>query len=107
MLAILADGEEHTVGELAKPFDVSLAASSKHVVVLERARLVRRRVVGRTHACRINAQPLELASNWTGRFRAVWENNFSKLDQVLGNAAEQKPRRPRRTKKSTSRKRQT
>jgi len=83
MLAMLADGRERTVGELARPFAVSLAASSKHLVVLEQARLVQRRVLGRTHACRIAAEPLKHVSDWTEAFRPVWERNFSNLDALL------------------------
>ncbi len=82
MLALLAKGER-TVGELAAPFDVSLAASSKHVQVLERARLVRRRVVGRTHTCRLDPKPLKQALEWTESFRALWEPNFQRLDALL------------------------
>lgn len=82
MLALLADGER-TVGELAAPFDVSLAASSKHVKVLEEADLVRRRVVGRTHTCRLNPAPLEWIADWTDAYRARWEATFRKLDAVL------------------------
>ncbi len=83
MLAMLADGQEYTVGELAAPFDVSLAASSKHLVVLEKARLVRRKKRGRTHACRLNAKPLKLVMDWTEGFSATWKRNFAQLDGVL------------------------
>lgn len=82
MLALLVEGER-SVGELAAPFDVSLAASSKHLKVLERAGLVRRRVVGRTHACSLNPGPLAEASDWTDACRAAWEANFARLDDVL------------------------
>jgi DNA-binding transcriptional ArsR family regulator len=83
MLAMLSDGEERTVGEIAAPFDVSLAASSKHLMVLEKARLIRRRVLGRTHVCRIEAAPLQQITDWTEGFRACWERNFARLDSVL------------------------
>lgn len=83
MLAMLANGEEYTVGELAAPFNVSLAASSKHLIVLEKAKLVRRRVDGCTHACRLNAKPLKKVVDWTEEFRGCWERNFDKLDAVL------------------------
>ena len=56
--------EEHTVGELAAPLSMSLAAASKHVKVLERAGLVRRTVVGRTHRCRLDPGPLASAVAW-------------------------------------------
>src|SRR5690606_5002282 len=83
MLAMLADGDR-TVGELAAPFAVSLAASSKHLKVLEQAQLIRRRVVGRTHSCHLDARPLEQVVDWTEGFRACWEANFQRLDGVLG-----------------------
>src|SRR6185503_21366828 len=53
MLRALADGER-TVGQLAQPFAISLAAASKHIRALEQAGLIRREVRGRTHMCRID-----------------------------------------------------
>jgi DNA-binding transcriptional ArsR family regulator len=82
MLRQLADGE-HNLSELAKPLRMSFPAASKHVRVLERARLVRRRVVGRTHLCRIEGKPLEQASDWLEEYRRVWEANFQRLDDLL------------------------
>jgi DNA-binding transcriptional ArsR family regulator len=82
MLRHLADGE-HNLSELAKPLRMSFPAASKHVRVLERARLVRRRVVGRTHLCRIEGKPLEQASDWLEEYRRVWEANFQRLDELL------------------------
>jgi DNA-binding transcriptional ArsR family regulator len=82
MLRHLADGE-HNLSELAKPLRMSFPAASKHVRVLERARLVRRRVVGRTHLCRIEGKPLELASDWLEEYRRTWEENFQRLDDLL------------------------
>jgi DNA-binding transcriptional ArsR family regulator len=99
MLQVLADGEEHTVGELAAPFDVSLAASSKHLIVLEKANLVRRRVVGRETACRLASEPLKLISDWTDAFRETWETNFAQLDAVLDEMKKPSPRRtPRKNR---------
>jgi DNA-binding transcriptional ArsR family regulator len=82
MLRRLADGERN-LSELAKPLRMSFPAASKHVRVLERARLVRRRVVGRTHLCRIEGKPLEQASDWLEEYRRVWEENFQRLDDLL------------------------
>ena len=82
MVALLAEGER-TVGELAAPFRVSLAASSKHLRVLERAGLVRRRVVGRTHSCSLEAKPLKAVADWTAKYRAFWEESFQRLDVLL------------------------
>ena len=57
MLSELADGER-TVGQLAEPFAISLAAASKHIKALESAGLIRREVRGRTHLCRLDPGPL-------------------------------------------------
>src|SRR6187549_2368200 len=54
MLATLADGER-SVGQLAEPFSISLAAASKHIKALEHAGLIRREVRGRVHVCRLEA----------------------------------------------------
>jgi DNA-binding transcriptional ArsR family regulator len=82
MLRRLADGERNLT-ELAEPLAMSFPAASKHVRVLERARLVRRRVVGRTHLCRLEPQPLADASGWLEEWRRNWEANFERLDAVL------------------------
>lgn len=82
MLRRLAE-REWTLGELAAPFKMSLPAASKHVRVLERARLVRRRIVGRKHICRIEGDPLAQASTWLESYRKVWEANFERLDALL------------------------
>ena len=75
MLALLAEGER-SVGELAAPFEVSLAASSKHLRVLERAGLVQRRVHGRKHTCRLDPAPLVRVARCTEGLRAAFEANF-------------------------------
>jgi DNA-binding transcriptional ArsR family regulator len=82
MLRRLANGERNLT-ELAAPLRMSFPAASKHVRVLERARLVRRRVVGRTHICRIEGQPLAQANGWLETYREVWESNFERLDALL------------------------
>lgn len=62
---------------------MSFPAASKHVRVLERAKLVRRRVVGRTHICRAQDKPLADANQWLGEYRRNWERNFLRLDALL------------------------
>ena len=74
---------ELNLTELAGPLKMSFPAASKHVRVLERARLVRRRVVGRTHRCRIAPRPLARANEWLEQYRRVWEGNFQRLDALL------------------------
>jgi DNA-binding transcriptional ArsR family regulator len=82
ILRRLADGE-HNLTELAAPLRMSFPAASKHVRVLERASLVRRRVVGRAHLCRVEGKPLEEAERWLEEYRRIWEQNFLRLDALL------------------------
>jgi DNA-binding transcriptional ArsR family regulator len=82
MLRRLADGERN-LSELAAPLRMSFPAASKHVRVLERARLVRRRVVGRTHVCRIEGKPLAQATDWLENYRRIWDETFQRLDDLL------------------------
>ena len=95
MLELLTGGER-TVGELAAPFDVSLAASSKHLRVLERAGLMSRRVEGRTHTCRLEAAPLAEVAEWTDGYRRFWEERFGRLDAVLAEMKSERKGRKRR-----------
>jgi DNA-binding transcriptional ArsR family regulator len=88
MLEQLSHGERNLT-ELAAPLRMSFPAASKHVRVLERARLVRRRVVGRTHFCRIEGKPLAQANQWLEEYRRVWEENFDRLDALLEEMKEQ------------------
>lgn len=82
MLRSLAGGER-TVGELAAPFAMSLAGASKHVRVLERAGLVRRRVAGRTHYCRLEAQRLREADQWLRGYERFWADRLDALEAAL------------------------
>ena len=96
ILRRLTDREQN-LSELTAPLKMSFPAASKHVRVLERARLVRRRVRGRQHLCRLHAAPLKNAAEWTEGFRVHWERNFLRLDALLDQmkAAEDDPRPPR------------
>jgi len=82
MLGALAGGER-TVGELAKPFAMSLAAASKHIRVLENAGLIRREVRGRTHLCRLNPGPLASAHEWLSYYERFWSNSLDELERLL------------------------
>ncbi|MBX7106534.1 MAG: metalloregulator ArsR/SmtB family transcription factor [Gemmataceae bacterium] len=82
MLGRLAGGELNLT-ELARPLRMSFPAASKHVRVLERARLVRRRVVGRSHHCRLEGKPLGDANAWLENYRKHWEASFDRLDALL------------------------
>lgn len=82
MLRRLA-GHELTVGELAEPFDMSLAAASKHIQVLEHAGLVQRTVMGRKHLCRLNPGPLASAVDWLRFYERFWTDRLDALDALL------------------------
>lgn len=82
MLQLLADGER-TVGQLAEPFQMSLAAASKHIKALESAGLIRRHVAGRTHVCHLNADPLAAANDWLAHYERFWQVRLDKLEDLL------------------------
>jgi DNA-binding transcriptional ArsR family regulator len=82
MLGALAAGE-HTVGDLASPFDISLAAVSKHLKVLEGAGLVERRVEGRTTICRLRPEPLADVREWVAFVERFWSTRLDRLDELL------------------------
>lgn len=82
ILRELATGER-TVGQLAEPFDISLAATSKHIKVLENAGLIRREVHWRTHVCRLEPGPLASAHQWLSFYERFWTDRLNLLDQLL------------------------
>jgi DNA-binding transcriptional ArsR family regulator len=75
--------QERTVTELAAPFEMSLAAASKHVKVLERAGLVRRTVRGRTHVCRLAPEALADAHEWLSFYSRFWNERLDALEREL------------------------
>ncbi len=82
ILQRLSRGEAR-VTELAKPFDMSLNAVSKHIMILERAGLVQRRRKGREHFLSVNAQPLDDAARWITDLRVMWEVKLGRLDDYI------------------------
>ena len=82
ILARLASGET-TVMDLARPFEMSQPAISKHLKVLERAGLVSRRREAQTRPCRLEGAPLAEASSWLESYREFWEKSYLNLDAVL------------------------
>lgn len=82
ILQRLSRGEAR-VTELAQPFAMSLNAVSKHIRVLERAGLVRRRRAGREHLLAIDARPLDQAAAWMNAERAQWETRLDALEALL------------------------
>jgi DNA-binding transcriptional ArsR family regulator len=84
MLERLGEGEA-TVGELARPFDMSLPAVTKHLKVLERARLISRGKKAQWRPCRLQEAPFNTASNWIEEQRKVWECRLARLEVYLHN----------------------
>jgi DNA-binding transcriptional ArsR family regulator len=82
ILQRLAAGEAR-VTEVAAPFDISLNSVSKHIRILERAGLVRRRVAGRDHFLSLDPAPLDAASAWMQRERAAWTARLDRLEAAL------------------------
>lgn len=93
-----------TIGELAAPFDISLAGASKHIQVLERAGLVQREVQGRVHTCRLDARPLHAGAEWIRHYERFWNQKLDVLEALLkaGDAA-QSAAKPTRTPRATTR----
>jgi DNA-binding transcriptional ArsR family regulator len=82
LLGLLAAGER-TVGGLASPFSMSLAAVSKHLKVLEGAGLVERRTEGRTTVCRLRAEPLSEVREWVRFYERFWTERLDQLEHLL------------------------
>jgi DNA-binding transcriptional ArsR family regulator len=82
ILAHLARGDRR-VTDLARPHAMSLPAVSKHLRVLEKAGLLRRRRYGRVHEMQLNAQPLKKAAQWVEEYRKFWEGSLDRLAEYL------------------------
>jgi DNA-binding transcriptional ArsR family regulator len=85
ILGRLAQGET-SIKELAAPFALSLPAITKHLSVLEQAGLMARRKQGRTHYCRLEAQPLGEAAAWLAFYQKFWDAQLQSLDDYLTQA---------------------
>jgi DNA-binding transcriptional ArsR family regulator len=103
MLRELSSGER-TVSELAQPFDMSLAAASKHIKALEAAGLIQREIRGRTHVCRLEPGPLASAHEWLRYYENFWNERLDVLEQLLRAQDERTPSKPPRTTKRGKRK---
>jgi DNA-binding transcriptional ArsR family regulator len=95
MLHDLASGER-TVGQLAEPFTISLAAASKHIKVLESAGLIRREVRGRTHLCRLDPGPLASAHQWLSFYERFWTGRLDVLERLLREEDERQSSTPKK-----------
>jgi DNA-binding transcriptional ArsR family regulator len=89
------------VTDLAAPFSISLNSVSKHIRLLERARLVQRRVHGREHILSFNAQPLDGAAAWIEHQRALWTRRLHALDALLKEEDREPRARPSKGKRGT------
>jgi len=92
ILARLAAGDR-TVNELAAPYDMSLAAVSKHLKVLETAGLISRSREAQYRPCHLEAKPMKAATEWLEDFRRFWDVNLDSLDAYLKIVQKKKPRR--------------
>ena len=82
ILARLALGET-SVNELARPFEISLPAVSRHLKVLERAGLISRGRDAQWRPCKLNPGQLKTAADWLEEYRRYWEESFDRLDEYL------------------------
>ena len=82
ILKRLAAGDAR-VTEVAAPFGISLNSVSKHIRILERAGLVRRRVAGRDHFLSLDPEPLDAAAAWMQRERSAWTHRLDRLEAAL------------------------
>ena len=82
ILEHLAQGDR-CVTDLARPYSMSLPAVSKHLRVLEKAGLVRRKRDGRVHRLKLEAKPMQQAQAWIEEYRKFWEESFDRLDEYL------------------------
>jgi DNA-binding transcriptional ArsR family regulator len=83
MLRRLMDVRELTVGELAKNYHLTFAAISKHLKVLEKARLINKRKAGRTQVVSLNPVTLKSVEEYIRQYEALWAERFDTLDDVL------------------------
>ena len=82
ILGRLADAEL-TVSELAEPYDMSLPAITKHLKVLEKAKLISRGKSAQWRPCRLETKGLKKADDWISTYRRYWEESFDRLDDYL------------------------
>jgi len=94
ILARLARGNA-TVLELARPFDLSLPAVSKHLKVLERAGLVTRGREAQWRPCQLRARPLREAADWIEAYRELWEQRFDRMAEYLEELQRRRKEEPR------------
>ena len=104
ILARLALGET-SVTELAKPFEMSMPAVSKHLKVLERAGLIARGREAQWRPCRLDAGPLKEAASWIEEYRRFWAPHLDALERYLDRMAPSAPakKKTKRTRRGSDR----
>jgi DNA-binding transcriptional ArsR family regulator len=95
ILARLSTGEAN-VTQLAKPFDMSQPAISKHLKVLERAGLIERGRDAQFRPCRLQPEPLKEVSVWVEHYRQIWEERLDRLDLYLNELQKKEKQRERK-----------
>jgi len=103
ILARLASGES-SVLDLARPFDISLPAVSKHLKVLERAGLIERGREAQWRPCRLQANPLKGVADWVEFYRRFWEESLDRLDSYLKELQREDKEKETRKEKKDGRK---
>lgn len=83
ILGRLAETQELTVSELAEPYEMSLPAITKHLKVLEKAKLISRGKSAQWRPCRLEVKNLKKADDWIASYRRYWEESFDRLDDYL------------------------
>ena len=103
ILARLSSGEA-SVGDIAKPFRMTLPAVTKHLKVLQRAGLVKQRREAQWRPCTLEAEPLREASDWVDQYRRFWEESFDRLDEYLAQLQANQNITPEKKTKKTGKK---
>jgi DNA-binding transcriptional ArsR family regulator len=85
-----------TINELAKPFEISQQAISKHLAYLERARLIEKQPRGRERFCTLRPSAIRKVADWADGYRRFWEQSFQRLDGILGDIEEKERKRGRK-----------
>jgi DNA-binding transcriptional ArsR family regulator len=98
ILAHLVSGEA-SVTDLAKPFEMSMPAISKHLKVLERAGLIARGREAQWRPCRLEARPLKGVADWVEHYRGFWEQSFDRLEDYLRELKKKEKKHGRKRRK--------
>ena len=83
IIGMLVEQQQHRIKDLVAPFEISFAAVSKHIKVLEKAELVTRTKIGREYHVQLNTLPLKQAQDWITYYEQFWLERFARLDKLL------------------------